>query len=89
MSDHPFCNRETRIHRREERNLFRRRLLPLAWALSTIGFAGLLILGAYYLLYGEWVYQISGLFITLAVLPLVLSLVSLLRGHRSHRLEEP
>jgi hypothetical protein len=89
VSDHPFTNRETRIKRREERNMFRRRLLPLAWALSFVGYAGLLILGAYLLLYGEWLYQYAGLFIALAVLPFVLTLVSWLRGHNSNRLEEP
>lgn len=89
MSNHSFSNRETRIKRREERNLFRRKLLPLTWAISTIGLAGLLILGAYYLLYNEWLYQIAGLFITLAILPLVMTLVSWSRGHQSNRLEEP
>jgi ABC-type multidrug transport system fused ATPase/permease subunit len=89
MGDHPFDNRETRIKRREERNTFRRRLLPLAWALSLVGFAGLIILGAYLLLYGEWLYQYAGLFIALAVLPFVLTLVSWIRGHNSNRLEEP
>ena len=89
VSNHPFTNRETRIKRREERNMFRRRLLPLAWALSLVGFAGLLILGAYLLLYGEWLYQYAGLAITLAILPFILTLVSWLRGHNSNRLEEP
>lgn len=89
MSDHPFTNRETRIRRREERNLFRRKLLPLTWAVSTIGFAGLLVLGGYYLIYGEWLYQIAGLFIALAVLPFVMTLVAWSRGHNSDRLEEP
>jgi ABC-type multidrug transport system fused ATPase/permease subunit len=89
MSNHPFDNRETRIRRREERNTFRRRLLPLAWVVSIAGFAGLLVLGAYFLLYGEWLYQIAGLFIALAVLPFILTVVSWLRGHHSSRLEEP
>ena len=89
MSAHPFDNRETRIKRREERNLFRRKLLPLTWVISTLGVAGLLILGAYYLLYGEWLYQYAGLSIALAILPVTLTLVSWLRGHRNHRLEEP
>lgn len=89
MSNHPFTNRETRIKRREERNLFRRKLLPLAWAISTIGFAGLLILGAYYLLYGEWLFQYAGLAVAVAILPLVLTCVGWLRGHNNHRLEEP
>ena len=89
MSDHPFSNRETRIKRREERNLFRRKLLPIAWAISTIGFAGLLIAVAYYLLYDEWPYQLAGPFLALAVLPFVLTLVSWSRGHHSDRLEEP
>jgi hypothetical protein len=48
MSDHPFDNRETRIRRREERNMFRRNLLPVAWALSVIGFGGLSILAGYF-----------------------------------------
>jgi hypothetical protein len=47
MSDHSFDNRETRIKRREERNMFRRNLLPVAWALSVIGFGGLIILAGY------------------------------------------
>jgi len=89
MSDHRFSNRETRIKRREERNLFRRKLLPIAWAISTIGFAGLLILVAYYLLYDEWPYQWAGPCIALAVLPMILTLVGWSRGHNSGRLEEP
>ena len=89
MIEHPFTNRETRIKRREERNLFRRKLLPITWAISTVGYASLLVLGAYYLLYSEWLYQVAGLFIALAILPLALTLVSFSRGHHSRRLEEP
>lgn len=89
MSEHPFSNRETRIKRREERNTFRRNLLPIAWFLSVGGFATLLILAAYFLLYGEWLYQYAGLGIALAVLPVVLTIVGWLRGHNSDRLEEP
>jgi hypothetical protein len=86
---HPFTNRETRIKRREERNLFRRKLLPMTWVISTVGFAGLLILGAYYLLYGEWLFQYAGLFLAIAILPVVLTCLGWLRGHHNHRLEEP
>ena len=89
MRDHPFNNRETRIKRREERNTFRRKLLPIAWVVSIGGFVGLLILSGYLFFYGEWLYQYAGLFIALAILPLVLTLVSCLRGHHSDRLEEP
>ena len=89
MSDHRFSNRETRIKRREERNLFRRKLLPISWAISSIGVAGLLIAVAYYFLYGEWPYEWSGPFIALAVLPMVLTLVGWSRGHHSDQLEEP
>lgn len=89
MREHPFANREIRIHRREERNLFRRKLLPFAWVFSVAGLAGLLVLGGYYLLHGEWLYQIAGLFVGLAILPLVLILVAWFRGHYSGRLEEP
>ena len=89
MSDHPFDNRETRIKRREERNTFRRKLLPIAWAVSIGGFTGLLILSGYLFFYGEWLYQYAGLFVALAILPFVLTLISWLRGHSSDRLEEP
>ena len=89
MSDHPFNNRETRIKRREERNTLRRKLLPIAWVVSIGGFAGLLILSGYLFFYGEWLYQYAGLFVALAILPFVLTLVSWLRGHHSNRLEQP
>lgn len=69
--------------------MFRRRLLPLAWTVSLAGYAGLLILGAYLLLYGEWLYQYAGLAIALVVLPFILTVVSWVRGHNSDRLEEP
>jgi len=84
-----FDHRETRMRRREERNLFRRRLLPLTWALSVVGLAGLVVLGGYYLLYEEWLYGIAGPFLALAVLPLVMTAVGWLRGHNHDRLEEP
>jgi hypothetical protein len=84
-----FKNREVRIKRREERNTFRRKLLPMAWALAPVGAVGLLIIGAYYLLYGEWLYQFVGLALALVLLPLVLSVIGWLRGHTSDALEEP
>lgn len=89
MVKHPFDNRETRIRRREERNMFRRNLLPVAWLLSIIGLGGLVILAGYYFFHREWLYQYAGLAIALAILPVVLSFVSWLRGHGSDRLEEP
>lgn len=84
-----FKNREVRIKRREERNTFRRRLIPIAWAIAPVGVAGLVIIGGYYLLHGEWLYQFIGLALALALLPLVLGLVGWLRGHSSKDLEEP
>jgi len=84
-----FKNRETRIKRREERNTFRRKLMPMAWAVAPIGLVGLLIIGAYWLLYGEWLYQFIGLALGLTLLPIVLGLVGWLRGHTSDALEEP
>jgi ABC-type multidrug transport system fused ATPase/permease subunit len=89
LNDRRFDNRETRINRREERNLFRLKLMPVAWFLSAIGAAGLLILGAYYMLYGDWLHHFSGLFVALAILPFVLTLVGWLRGHSNPDLEEP
>lgn len=84
-----FKNREVRIQRREERNTFRRKILPLAWSIATVGIVGLLIIGAYYLLYGEWLYQFIGLALALTLLPVVLAIVGWLRGHSSEQLEEP
>lgn len=84
-----FKNREKRIKRREERNTFRRKLMPMAWAVAPIGLVGLLIIGAYWLLYGEWLYQFIGLALGLTSLPVVLGLVGWLRGHTSDELEEP
>ena len=84
-----FKNREVRIKRREERNTFRRKLLPMAWAIAPIGFIGLIIIGAYYLLYGEWLYQFIGLALAVTSLPMVMGLIGWLRGHGSEELEEP
>ena len=84
-----FSNRAVRISRREERNTFRRKLLPLAWAIAPAGIVGLLIIGAYYLLYGEWLYQFIGLALALTLLPLILAIIGWLRGHTSDELEEP
>ena len=89
MAFRRFKNREVRIRRREERNSFRRKLLPLAWAIAPLGAAGLLIIGAYYLIYGEWLYQFIGLGIALTSLPILLSIIGWLRGHTSEELEEP
>jgi len=84
-----FKNREVRIRRREERNTFRRKLLPMAWAISLLGLLGLAVLGVYFLLYGEWLYQFVGLAWALALLPVVLSILGWMRGHSSNELEEP
>jgi ABC-type multidrug transport system fused ATPase/permease subunit len=84
-----FRNREVRIRRREERNTFRRKLLPMAWAISLLGLLGLAVLGIYFLLYGEWLYQFVGLAWALALLPVVLSIVGWMRGHSNDELEEP
>lgn len=89
ISERRFENREIRINRREERNLFRLKLIPVSWLLAIVGLAGLAVLGAYYLLYGEWLHHWSGPCIALAILPLVLYLVGWLRGHTNPDLEEP
>lgn len=84
-----FRNREVRIKRREERNTFRRKLLPMAWAIAPVGLVGLIIIGAYHLLYHEWLYQFIGLALALTILPVILSVIGWLRGHSSDSLEEP
>lgn len=89
MSNHPLAHRETRIQRREERNLFRRRLLPLAWVLSALGVLGLLASGMHFLIYDEWPYHVGGLFVALALFPFILVIIGFFRGHYSDRLHEP
>ena len=89
MVKHPLADRETRIQRREERNLFKRRLLPLAWVLGALGLLGLLASGLHLLIYDEWPYQVSGLFVALTSLPFVLIVIGFFRGHYSDRLHEP
>lgn len=69
--------------------MFRRRLLPMAWVVCTVGIAGLLVAAGHYLIYDEWPYHYAGLFAALAVLPFVLLGVGWLRGHNNHRIEEP
>ena len=89
MAFNRFKNREVRIKRREERNTFRRKLLPMAWAIAPVGVVALIIIGSYYLLYGEWLYQFIGLALALTSLPVVLTIVIWLRGHGSNSLEDP
>lgn len=89
MAIHRFQDREVRIKRREERNTFRRKLLPIAWAIAPVGVVGLAIICAYRLLYNEWLYQFIGLALALALLPVLLGLVGWLRGHSNDDLEEP
>lgn len=61
----------------------------MAWAIAPVGLVGLIIIGAYYLLYGEWLYQFIGLGLALILLPIVLGVIAWLRGHTSDELEEP
>jgi len=89
MPTERFRNRERRIQRREERNLFRERLLPIAWGLSSLGMIGLFIVIFEYLAYGEWLRQLVGLSVMLTFLPIVLMILGWVRGHSSRELEEP
>jgi hypothetical protein len=89
VSFHTFPDRQTRINRREERNLFRRRLLPLAWAICGLGAFGLLGTGGYYFVTGDWPRQLGGIFVALAILPFTLLAIAFLRGHHSRHLDEP
>lgn len=89
MSVERFRDRERRIRRREERNLFRGRLLPIAWGLSSLGMIGLFVVIVEYLAYGEWLSQLVGLSVMLTLLPILLVIMGWVRGHSSRELEEP
>ncbi len=84
-----FRNRERRIRRREERNLFRGKLLPIAWGLSSLGMIGLFVVIVEYFAYGEWLSQLVGLSVMLTFFPILLIIISWVRGHSSRELEEP
>lgn len=89
MSFKRFQDRQTRISRREERNMFRRQLLPIAWGLALVGFGGLLISGLFYTSGGAWARQIAGISFLMVLLPVGLTTYAWLRGHGSDDLEEP
>ena len=89
MRSERFRDRGRRLSRREERNLFRGKLLPIAWGLSSIGMIGLFIVIVQYLAHGEWLRQLVGLSVLLTFLPLVLIILGWVRGHSNHDLEEP
>lgn len=89
MFKDPFDNRQTRIDRREERNLFRRRLMPVAWFIGVLGSLGLLAAFGFFWLHEEWPHEIAGIFGMMASLPAILLVLSFLRGHHRSKLDEP
>ncbi|MEI7865111.1 MAG: hypothetical protein WCI38_07030 [Chthoniobacterales bacterium] len=84
-----FKSREVRIKRREERNIFRRNLLPMAWAVSLLGWIALMVMSISFLINGTWPRQFNALSWGLVLLPVVLTILGWMRGHYNPELEEP
>ena len=61
----------------------------MAWAVSLLGWVGLMVMGVYFLINGVWPYQFNGLSWGLVLLPIILSILSWMRGHHNPELEEP
>lgn len=84
-----FGNRRRRVSRRAERDTFRAVIMPAAWVCGAFG--GFVLLGAtiYGLSIGSMVSEPTGVGLGLLVLPVVLFLYRILRGHFSAALDEP
>jgi hypothetical protein len=84
-----FRNRWRRISRRAERDTFREVIMPAACLCGGIG--ALVLFGAalYGLSIGSMVSELTGVGLGLLVLPVVLFLYQIARGHFSAALDEP
>jgi len=82
-------NRSRRVSRRAERDTFRAVIMPAAWICGALGAFVLLGAAIYGLSIGSMVSELTGVGLGLFVLPIVLFLYRILRGHFSPALDEP
>lgn len=84
-----FDNRWRRVSRRAERDTFRAVIMPAAWICGAFGAFVLLGATIYGLSIGSMVSELTGVGLGLLVLPVVLFLYRIIRGHFSDSLNEP
>ena len=84
-----FRNRWRRVSRRAERDTFRAVIMPAAWICGALGAFALLGVAILGLSTGSIVSELTGVGLGLLVLPVVLSIYRIMRGHFSAALDEP
>ena len=84
-----FRNRSRRVSRRAERDTFRAVVMPAAWLCGALGAFVLLGTAIHGLSTGSIVSGLTGVGLGLLVLPVVLFLYRITRGHFSAALDEP
>lgn len=84
-----FQNRWRRVSRRAERDTFRAVVMPAAWFCGAIGAFVLLGAAIYGLSTGGMVSGLTGVGLGLLVLPVVLFVYRITRGHFCAALDEP
>ncbi|MEI7866094.1 MAG: hypothetical protein WCI38_12060 [Chthoniobacterales bacterium] len=84
-----FSHRPKRIARRTESEKFARSVMPAAYMIMPVGLALLLAVALGYLVYGSFQLQLLVLGLAVFVLPLLLTLYRVVRGHYSEELDEP
>jgi len=83
------ANRRERVNRRMERDSFREVVMPASYVLGFFGLLGLLAAALYSSSTGYDVTEAVGLALGLVVIPTVLFLYRVVRGHFSNSLDEP
>lgn len=84
-----YANRHKRVSRRMERDTFGQVVMPAAYVLGGFGVLGLLGVLLHAGVTGTPVLEVAGLALGLVVIPCVLQIYRILRGHYSDALNEP
>lgn len=83
------ANRRERVSRRMERDFFRQAVMPASYVLGFFGLLGLLAAALYSTSTGHAAPEAIGLSLGLVVIPVVLFIYRIVRGHFSDSLNEP
>ena len=84
-----FKHRPKRISRRTEREKFDRLVMPAAHMCLPLALAILFTAALTYLVYGSWSRETLALGLAVLVIPVVLTVYRLVRGHYNDALDEP
>jgi hypothetical protein len=83
------ANRRKRVSRRMERDTFREVIMPAGCLTGVLGLFGVLAVALHYSVTGMPLLEIAGLSLSLIVIPCVLQVYRVLRGHYNDELNEP